>query len=86
MSPYRYFRLRQMNLCRRALKQADPATATVTAIATAHGFWEFGRFAVAYRALFGESPSETLRRPHASAHVSHRDPDTMRLTHSPRAA
>jgi AraC-like DNA-binding protein len=62
MSPHRYLRLRQLNLARRALVMANPATAKVTEIATAHGFWELGRFAVAYRTLFGESPSTTLRR------------------------
>ena len=41
----------------------DPSEATVTRIVTDHGFWELGRFSVAYRALFGESPLETLRRP-----------------------
>ena len=62
MSPHRYLRVRQLNLVRRALVLANPATATVTGIATAHGFWELGRFAVAYRALFGERPSTTLQR------------------------
>lgn len=66
MGPYHYLRLRQMNLARRALLLADAATTTVTEIATAQGFWELGRFSVAYRALFGESPSATLRRLPAS--------------------
>ena len=63
MGPIRYLHLRRMHLVRRALQQADPSTTTVTRLATDHGFWELGRFAVAYRALFGESPSESLRRP-----------------------
>jgi AraC family ethanolamine operon transcriptional activator len=33
---------------------------TVTAVAMRCGFRELGRFAAAYRATFGESPSETM--------------------------
>src|SRR5476649_1457404 len=62
MGPIQYLWLRRMDLARRALVRADRATTTVTAIATDHGFWELGRFAVAYRTLFGESPSTTLAR------------------------
>ena len=63
MGPIRYLWLRRMHLARRALLGADPATATVTQIATDHGFWELGRFSVSYHALFGESPSASLRKP-----------------------
>jgi AraC-like DNA-binding protein len=62
MSPRRYFRVRQLNLAHRALKWASPQTTSVTEIATAHGFWELGRFSAAHQALFGELPSATLRR------------------------
>ena len=61
MSPHRYLWLRRMNLARRALVVANPSARTVTEIATEQGFWELGRFAGAYRQLFGETPSQTLR-------------------------
>jgi len=61
MSPKRYLWVRRMNLARRALKNADWKKTTVTAVATNYGFWELGRFSVAYRSLFGESPSAALR-------------------------
>lgn len=63
MGPIRFLTLRRMHLVRRALLHARPSDATVTHIVTDHGFWELGRFSVAYRALFEESPLETLRRP-----------------------
>jgi AraC-like DNA-binding protein len=63
IGPFRYLWLRRMHLARRALLRADPATTTVTIVATDYGFWELGRFSVQYAALFGESPSATLRRP-----------------------
>ena len=62
MSPHRFLALRRLHLARRALLRSDQQTATVTAIAMSHGVWELGRFAVAYKSLFGESPSATLRR------------------------
>jgi AraC-like DNA-binding protein len=62
MSPHRYLWIRRMNLAFRALTLADATTKTVTEIANDYGFGELGRFAVAYRKLFGESPSATLRR------------------------
>jgi transcriptional regulator GlxA family with amidase domain len=74
MGPIRYLSLRRMHLVRRALLRADPSTATVTRIATDHGFWELGRFSVAYRALFGEPPSESLRRPPDDLRISPTSP------------
>lgn len=61
VSPGQYLMLRRLRAARRALRKADPHIARVTDIATEHGFWELGRFAVQYRQVFGESPSATLR-------------------------
>jgi transcriptional regulator GlxA family with amidase domain len=61
VSPARYLLLQQLNRARSALRHANPAKATVAEIARNHQSLELGRFAVTYRVLFGESPSDTLR-------------------------
>jgi AraC-like DNA-binding protein len=63
-----------MHLARGALKLSGSGTATVTKIATDNGFWELGRFAVEYRALFGEVPSATLHRPPEEMRASRNNP------------
>ena len=66
MGPKRYLRVLRMNMFRKALQESTTATATVTEIATSYGFWQFGRLAAEYKALFGEAPSATLQRYHES--------------------
>ena len=62
LAPVRYLNRRTLHQVRRALKAADPTVVTVTEIATQFGVWQLGRFARDYRFLFGELPSETLRK------------------------
>jgi AraC-like DNA-binding protein len=80
MGPIRYLNLRRMHLVRQALLRSDPSKATVTRIVTDKGFWELGRFSVAYRALFGESPSHTLRRPAEQPEVYLNRPSSLEAT------
>jgi len=62
VGPVQFLRLRTLNLVRDALRKSDPALTTVTEVATRFGVWELGRLARDYRLLFGELPSQTLRR------------------------
>jgi transcriptional regulator GlxA family with amidase domain len=60
-SPMRYLRNARLEKVRHALTRAEPGD-SVTVIAMIWGFSHMGRFAVEYRARFGESPSDTLRK------------------------
>jgi AraC-like DNA-binding protein len=80
MGPIRFLTLRRMHLVRQALLRAAPSKATVTSIVTDHGFWELGRFSVAYRALFGETPMMTLRRTADLAPISLNRPSSLAAT------
>lgn len=75
MGPKHFLTLRRMHLARCALREGG-GNASVTDVATQFGFWELGRFAVAYRALFGESPSATSGRRAARASSQTGEADT----------
>ncbi len=61
VSPKQWMLAERLAAARRALREAQRPTATVTAVATDYGFFELGRFAASYREAFGEAPSATLR-------------------------
>jgi AraC-like DNA-binding protein len=63
LTPLHFLRLQRLYAARRALAAADPHEAAVGHVAQRLGFYELGRFAGGYRRLFGELPSQTLRRP-----------------------
>jgi len=62
MGPVRYLKLRQLNQLRRELLATTRVDVHVTEFMKGVGVSEFGRTAGAYKALFGELPSETLQR------------------------
>jgi AraC family ethanolamine operon transcriptional activator len=86
MGPNRYLKIRRLNFARAALL-SPAAKGTVARVASRFGFSDLGRFASAYRALFGEAPSITLRRardarPPASglSGSTYRAPDRAHIT------
>lgn len=80
VGPMRLLKVRQLREIRSALLKADPAVDTVTRIAARFGIWDFSLFARNYRALYGEAPSETLRRPRERRIDGRRDEADVSLT------
>jgi AraC-like DNA-binding protein len=62
IGPIRFLHRRRLEAARRDLLASSPGEARVTDVAHRYCFAHTGRFAIAYRRTFGESPSETLRR------------------------
>lgn len=62
VSPQYFVRAYTLNAARRALRLAEPGSVRVSEVAARLGIWEWGRFSRDYRCLFGELPSDTLRR------------------------
>jgi AraC-like DNA-binding protein len=62
VAPHAFFLRRRLTHARCVLLRENPAQRKVTDVATELGFSELGRFAVRYREMFGETPSETLKR------------------------
>lgn len=61
VSPMRFVFERRLSAVQRRLARAE-AGDDVTTVATRLGFTHLGRFSIAYRAAFAESPSQTLQR------------------------
>ncbi|MFC5994574.1 AraC family transcriptional regulator [Pseudonocardia hispaniensis] len=61
-TPLRYLRDLRLRSARAELLHPRSADLMVSEVATDWGFYNFGRFASLYRSVYGEPPSETLRR------------------------
>jgi transcriptional regulator GlxA family with amidase domain len=62
LTPVAYLIRLRLHRVRQALLAATQGSTTVSAEALNWGFWHFGEFSRAYKACFGELPSDTLRR------------------------
>lgn len=67
ISPLRFLRTARLNRVRRNL--SDPISDSSVAVVAANwGFWHPGQFAKDYKQLFGENPSETVKRTRQDHH------------------
>ncbi len=62
-NPVQYLRAIRLNSVRRELREGNPAAMQVQDVAARWGFWHLSHFARDYREMFGELPSDTLRKP-----------------------
>jgi len=62
LTPMAYVKGHRLYGVHRDLWRATSSTASVSDIANNWGFWHMGQFAADYRKMFGELPSETLKR------------------------
>ena len=73
-SPVRVLRARRLCLTYETLQEPGVGLKQIRQVAGSYGFWHMGQFAADYRALFGERPSDTVRR----ARQSGPRPQTLR--------
>jgi AraC-like DNA-binding protein len=62
MGPMTFLRHRRLEAAYLDLLGAEPDSSTVTQVAINYGFSHFGKFAIEYKAAFGESPSVSLAK------------------------
>jgi AraC family ethanolamine operon transcriptional activator len=62
VGPIRLLKARQLLEIRRALLASEPGQEAVGRIAASYGVWDFSLFARHYRTLYGEAPSQSLRK------------------------
>lgn len=59
-SPMDYLKRLRLSAVRRTLLRSDRSSTQIMNVAMDWGFWHMGHFSKDYRAMFGESPSQTL--------------------------
>lgn len=74
VSPHAYIRAVSLNAVRRQLNNPDSPYGSVQDAAAAYGFWHMSQFALDYRQMFGERPSDTIKRRTLSSLESERQP------------
>jgi AraC family ethanolamine operon transcriptional activator len=62
INPVRFLRALRLNGVRRDLRNAATPANSVQDMAAKWGFWHLGHFVTDYKRMFGELPSETVRR------------------------
>lgn len=62
VTPYQYYSNLNLSKVRAELLRSRSGDVVISEIALSHGFYHLSRFARKYKHLFGELPSETLRR------------------------
>ena len=62
IGPMDFLRKARLGAVHAVLKRSDPTTTRIGHVAAEYGFGELGRFSAYYRRLFGELPSDTLRK------------------------
>jgi AraC family ethanolamine operon transcriptional activator len=64
ISPKAFLTARRLHAARQQLLSSrQTATAKIVDIANQYGFWHLGQFAKDYRSIYGELPSQTLKKP-----------------------
>lgn len=61
-NPLAYLKTQRLNQVYRELRDSDPGEVLIKQLAYANGFFHLGHFCRDYKQLFGESPSETIKR------------------------
>lgn len=62
IGPIKFLKIERLQNVRQALKKTDPEISKVGIIAEQFGIYSPGHFARDYKQMFGETPSETLKR------------------------
>ncbi|WP_163340705.1 helix-turn-helix domain-containing protein [Desulfopila sp. IMCC35008] len=62
ITPMAYLKRVRLNDVRKVLYREIPGKLKIADIANRRGFWHMGQFAKDYHQLFGELPSDTLRK------------------------